>query len=321
MVKTFDGPSTMIAHAYSDILFDDSRGADSRAFPAPLSGSDLVEGDLFVCPGDGNRRSYEGAEVWLVMTPSCDLRRRGPKQLPTAQSVLLLPGTLKRLVREDKASNITEIDFIRVPGFEGKYIYQIVWNFSRPISVDYLTMCADGPGESFRRLGRVRDLYFHRVRDEFANRLTRIGKEVAPLYPHPRSGEVLIAVVNGGKRNFKGIMSFSSGKRFVWEIGPVRMAGQAGKSDYVYQVSKEFVEKLAGVLGRPQQDLSVAAATERSGGHLRRLLTYMDLLKPKVHGPRGEGGVVEFRRAMKRSDFDPKNMKSGADLLIVPFID
>ena len=321
LVKTFDGPSTTIGHAYSDILFDESRGTGGRAFPAQLSGSDLVEGDLFVAPGDGNRRGYEGAEVWLVMTPSCDLRPRAPNQPPAAQSVLLLPGTLKRLAREEKGSNITEIDFIRVPGFERRHIFQIVWNFSRPISIDYSKMCADGPGELFRRLGRIRDLYFHRVRDEFANRLTRIGTEVAPLFPHPRSGKVLIAVENKGKRSFRAVMPFSSTNRFVWEIGPVRTTGQAGKSDYVYQASRKFIEKLTNVLGRRRRDPSLAAAAERGSGHLKKLRTYMDLLKPKAHGARGEGGVVEFRRAMKRSDFNPKNMKSNADLLIVTFID
>ena len=102
LVKTFDGPSDIIAHAYGNILFDKTRGAENYAFPTQLSGCDLVEGDLFVCPKGQKQKSYEDAEVRLVMTPSCDLIPRVGNKEPSAKSVLLLPGILNKGNHENK---------------------------------------------------------------------------------------------------------------------------------------------------------------------------------------------------------------------------
>lgn len=317
LAKTFDGPSDEIAHAYGDILFDETRGTGDCAFPARLAGHDLVEGDLFVRPKGRDREGYEGAEVRLVITPSCDLLRRASDQTPSAQSVLLLPGILKRVIQEDKKNNLAEVDFVRVQERGEWCVLQIVWNFHQPISIDWRIMHDEGPGKAFKRLGRVRDLYFHRLRDEFANRFTRIGTEVAPLFPHPRSGKVFIAVVNGSKK-FEPVMCFSSADGFVWEIGPVRMKGKS-REMYVYQASRQFVDKLSEVLDHlPKEKPELKESAERSAGQLKDMQTYMELVRPMAPGRRGEEGVVEFKKATKRSDV---KLRSSADLLIVTFID
>ena len=95
LIKTFDEPSRAIAEAYGEILLDRSRAAGGSGFScAPLAADDLSEGDLFVRRSEAGTSSYDGAEVRLVMTPSCDLIRRRPGDSPAAKSVLLLPGTL-----------------------------------------------------------------------------------------------------------------------------------------------------------------------------------------------------------------------------------
>ena len=51
---------------------------------------------------EGDQARYDGAEVRLVMTPSCDLLRRGAGETPAAKTVLFLPGTLRSVREEEK---------------------------------------------------------------------------------------------------------------------------------------------------------------------------------------------------------------------------
>ena len=257
----------------------------------------------------------------LVITPSCDLLQRAPNQPPTAQSVLLLPGTLKYMDQENKESNLATGDFVRVMERDKWRLLQVKWDFTRPIAIDWMTMCDKGPGKAFKRMGRVRDLYFHRVRDQFANSLTRIGTEVAPLFPHPRNGKVLLAIDNRGRKRFEPVMDFTSLEQFVWEIGPVLVTRHDGKLDskYLYQASRQFISKLTDVLEHLRtDDPDFAQSVERSVRHLKEMDTYMDLVRPMIPGRRGVNRVVEFKKAVKRSN---ENLESSADLLIATFID
>ena len=310
LVKTFDGPSDAIAHAYSDIIFDETRGTGHNAFPAPLLGHDLVEGDLFVRPKGRNRKNYRGAEVRLVMTPSCDLITRTHEERASAKSVLLLPGTLNEVLREDGNNNFAENYFVSVMEHDKKRLFQIKWDFRHPISVDWSKMCDEGPGKGFKRLGRVRDIYFYRSRDEFANQFTHIGTEIAPLFPHPRNGEVFIRCQGN---SFKSVMAFSSEDQFVWEIGPIRINGK-----YVYQVSRNFISRLTKALDDlKSKNTQLTQFVNHSIKHLENIRIRMDLLRPMISGVRG-GGAVEIKKAVNRSK---PNLSSNADLLIVTFTD
>ena len=313
LAKTFDGPSDAIAHAYGNILFDNTRGTGNCAFQLPAH--DLDEGDLFVSPKGEDRKGYEGAQVRLVITPSCDLRR-APTCPNEPRSILLLPGTLNSVVRED---NLVEADFVRVQERGEWRLLQIKWEYNRPISKDWTEMVNNGPGKEFERLGRVRDLYFHKVRDVFANRLTRIGTEVAPLLPHSRSGKVFIKVMKGKSQEFKCVMCFSSTDKFIWEIGPVVVKGSS-KETYVYQASREFIHRLTDELSDLQNKNSIlAGCVAKSIDRLQNMQTYMDLVRPMVYGFRGKDKWVEIKKAVKRSDEEP--IKSQADLSIRTFID
>ena len=315
LAKTFDGPSDAIARAYGNILFDNTRGTGDYAFQLPTH--DLDEGDLFVRPKGKDRKGYENAEVRLIITPSCDLRRAsGCSNKP--RSVLLLPGTLKAVIQEDKQNNLANADFVFVQERGNWRLLRIEWEFLCPISIDWNEMAASGLGRKFRRLGQVRDLYLHKVRDEFANRLTRIGPEVAPLLPHSRSGEVFIKVMNKGIKNYKSVMCFSSTDEFIWEIGPVVVKGSSGEK-HVYQTSRNFIDELTDKLSRlPKGNSNLADSVAKSIEHLQNMQTYMALLRPMALGIRGEGEGVEIKKAVKRSN---KNFESQAGLLIRTFID
>lgn len=318
LIKTFDGPSDAIAHAYGDILFDEARGPGDAAFPARLPSHDLLEGDLFVRPKGKDRRGYDGAEVRLVMTPSCDLRIRLATQELSERSVLLLPGILNKITQEDTKENFADGYFVRVLERDEWCLLRVDWKFRHPISVTWQQMQEVGPGTQFMRLGRIRDLYFHKIREEFVNGLARIGTEVAPLLPHSRGGEVLIAVGDGGRKKYKSVMSFGHSDGFVWEIGPIRVRGKS-RQTYVYQSSRQFLSRIHDALQRFEKDNPEwSESVRRSLDHLNNMRTYMDLVRPIPPGIRGEGNAVDVKKAVLRSK---KELRSSADLLIVTFVD
>ena len=296
LVKTFDGASDVIASAYSNILFDKNRGTGDDAFFAPLPQDDLLEGDLFVGPKDLRKNCYDDADVMLVITPSCDLLKRAPDKPPSADSVLLLPGKLKNVSHEDNQKNFMKDYFIPVQDQEDMRLFRIEWRFKNPISVDWQKICQnnlDGTGREFVRLGRVRDLYFHRIRDDFFHHLDRIGTEVAPLFPHPVGGHVCIKV-NNREREF--VMNFSPEDRWVGKIGPVLLKGKK-KKGYVYLASRQFIQELdnlfRGLEGK--EDYNLAELAKRNAEYLNKMRTHIDLLRPMELGVRGDSKCVNFR--------------------------
>ena len=317
LIKTFDGPSRAIAEAHGEILLDRSRASGERGFPGPLAADDLSEGDLFVRHSEAGASSYVGAEVRLVMTPSCDLVRRRPGVDPAAKNVLLLPGTLIP-VDEVKPPDPAEVYFVDAQGEGKRAALGVRWDFHRPLTVEWGAMSGDGPGEGFERLGRVRELYFHRIRDHFSRRLTRVGTRVAPPLPEPRDGEVLVAVDGDGRKQFMRVMEFSAKQRYIWEIGSV---DKDGKSQYAYVTSRRFVKALWERL----EDVEAEHAEKepRAGGVVCALVgslkTHMDLARPMRAGRRGKEGVIEIRKAIRREDSG--KLKSQAKIIVRTYLE
>ena len=316
LIKTFDGPSRAIAEAYGEILLDRSRAAGEEGFPAPLAADDLSEGDLFVQCSEVGTSLYEGAEVRLVMTPSCDLVRRRRGVNPAAKSVLLLPGTLIP-VDEVKAPDPAEVYFVDVQGEDKRAALGVKWDFHRPLAVDWGAMSTEGPGEGFERLGRVRELYFHRIREHFSGRLTRVGTRVAPPLPEPRAGEVWVAVDRDGKGRFERVMEFSAEQRYVWEICPV---GKGGSPQCTYVTSRRFVRALWAQLENVEAKQPEKGCDAAKGvGALRTLKTHMDLARPMRPGARGDGGAVEIRKAVRRGDGG--KLKSQSKIVVRTYLE
>ena len=319
LMATFDGPTDEIAHAYGDIIFDTDRPAlaktsASRAHPW----RDLMEGDLFVRPKGRDRKRLEGVDVRLVLTPGCDLRIRGDQQSPSAPAVVLLPGVLSRVLTEDKNRNFAEGCFIRAQDQGASRLLHIAWDYHRPMSLEWQQVATSGPGKGFKRLGRIRDLYFHKVKETFLTKLTRIGTEVAPVYPHALSGKVYILV---GQNRQEHVMSFCREDGYVWEIGPVKDSlKKNSKTRYLYQVSRSFLQSLNSELsGRQDDDSQVAGAVLRATKLLDDLGTFVALVRPGRSGRRpGVAGPVEIKQSAPRAG---AKSDSQAPILIVPFSD
>ncbi|MBD8640245.1 hypothetical protein [Sphingomonas sp. CFBP 13733] len=324
LVKTFDGPSDTIAHAYGDILFDTSRASGKDAFPSPIAAADLVEGDLFVKPKGRDRKGYDGAQVMLVMTPSCDLLPRAKGLPPAAKTVLLVPGTMHLMEDQDMDADVTksDLDFVRVRERGEWRTFHLVWNHKSPTTIDWATISTSGVGPGFRRLGRLRELYFHKIRELFANQFTRIGTEVPPLFPRARDGKVLIAVTVGGSTKFEKVMEFTASEGLVWEIGPVELRKPDGRPEkaHLYQGSRKLAKRMTAALDAvPAEQVALRAAAESCRALLADMDTYMDLMRPMKSGQRGQAGSVEFKKALLRAN--EKGASSKAKIVVVSYQD
>ena len=303
LVKTFDGPSDAIAHAYGDILFDTSRASGEDAFPSPIPTADLVEGDLFVKPKGRDRKGYDGAEVRLVMTPSCDLLPRASGAPPAAKTVLLVPGRMRLMDDQELDSDVvkSDLDFIRVCERGAWRTFHLAWDHKNPTAIEWRDISTTGVGTGFRRLGRLRELYFHKVRELFANQFTRIGTEVPPLFPRPRGGRVLIAVTAGGRTTFEEVTEFPASDGVAWEIGPVRLRKTDGKleSSHLYQGSRKLAKRIIAALDAvPAGEVPLREAADRCRVLMGDMDTYMDLMRPMKPGIRGRDGCVDFKKAI-----------------------
>lgn len=322
LVKTFDGPSDAIAQAYGDILFDTSRTAGDEAFPSPLAASDLVEGDLFVKPRGKDRKGYDEAEVKLVMTPSCDLLPRTKGAAPAAKTVLLIPGRMTVMDDHEMDDTVTKADrdYIRVTERGVARAFQLQWNHKNPEAVEWTQISTDGVGKGFKRLGRLRELYFHKIRELFANQFTRIGTEVPPLFPRPRRGRVLIAVTKDGRTNFEELAEFAATEGLVWEMGPVKFRRADGRpeSAHLYQGSRKLAQRIIAELDAvPAEQAELRAAADHCRSQLIDMGTYMDIMRPMKAGPRGRDGCVEFKKAILRAD--EKKFKAGPSIVVVSY--
>ena len=314
-VISSDSPSDAMFNAYSSIMFDNRGGDDA----APLLGSDLMEGDLFVCARSSAEAEYEGARVLLIITPSCDLVQRDREQPPSARNVLLLPGILRGILGTEREKDFSKDIMVRIEAKSHLKVFRIEWQFREPVTRPWRDVRARDVESGFEYLGRVRKLYFHRIRNDFTNILTRIGTEVVPTLPVSRGGRVEVRVGGRGRKaSYRTVMCFSADARMLWEISPVR--GVRGGSERLYQVSREFISTLRNRLDGLESDL-VEGAREATM-HLERLDMWIDLLRARKAGYRGKAKVIYIANTTGLSEFvQNRDTNAKGEVRIFPLMD
>lgn len=327
LAKTFDGPTAAIADAYGDILFDETRGYGTAAFPRKIQCDDLVEGDLFVRPLGKDRQTLNGAGVLLVMTPSCDLLSRSARTPPAAGSVLLLKGVLRsiRLNVDNRVVDQT-VDYVRVKERGAWQTFHLDWDLASPVAIPWTAVSTNGPGKGFRRLGRIRELYFHKIRDRFAGKLTRIGTEVPPLFPRARAGTVHLRRMEGKKAVYDELTRFSVEDELLWEFGEFKLAerkgGQLkeGKAVLMYQGTRLLIERVRTVLDRiPADPEEQRTAADEAGTILVDMAAYMSIMRPMKPGVRGgENGVEILAVATSEGDHKSRLGNAKGAIVIIP---
>ena len=321
LVKTFDGPSDVIASAYGDILFDQTRGAGADAFPGPLANVDLMEGDLFVRPTGKDRQGFANAQILAVMTPSCDLLPRQAGGAPAAKTILFLPGRLKKISDAEMDKSVTDVDFVRIKERGVWSVFHIQWDLKSPVTLDWETATSVGVGTGFRRLGRIRDLYIHKIREKFASSFTRIGTEVAPLFPRAKAGAVHITLVENGSRKTELLQAFKAGEGLLWEIGPVTLKRPNANAEekLLYQASRGLADQIGVALAALQAPVGSARAEAvlRCQATLGEMDNLIAFVRPMKAGRRGKDGVIEFKAAAVPGAAGT----SQAEIVIIPHKD
>ncbi len=315
LVKAFERPSRALQEAYASVVMDQTRSTVSP-FPAPIARDNIVEGDLFVERRDG---AYAGAQVLIVLTPTCDLVLRGGRTTPKAASVLLLPGTLRRV-------DITksEVEYVRVASASsggGMQIetFTVEWNYKAVSSLPWREL-SSGALDGYDRLGRMREPYFDHVRDRFTESITKKGWQVLPLDPAACAGEVHVRTFSKpGRPEYKLLFSFHKEEELVWTFlaaiwrvkpaseptpvagGPKAPAsvGPAESDKFLVHATRAFLDRLAGEIARTD----IIGEPERS--RLSERCASFDLLvsilrpgKPGVRLADGQGIAFEIKESL-----------------------
>lgn len=144
------------------------------------------EGVLQIQFGDLLRRRDEelGAEtheVYLVVTPSCDLAREGH------EDVLVLPGIPKLLAAKDWSYGSTELKTPIFISDDGSRFW-IKWDLKGRCTVPFADLCGK-PGEEkiYERLGRIREIYAVEIQQRLLGYMGRIGQPANPPATFPVS--------------------------------------------------------------------------------------------------------------------------------------
>jgi hypothetical protein len=221
------------------------------------------------------------------------------------------------------------VDYVRIR-HDGKWrTFHLDWELASPIALPWIQISAAGPGEGYCRLGRIRELYFHKIRERFAAKLTRIGTEVPPLFPRSKGGKVLIRCGEGRNACYKEVLSFTAADELLWEFGKIKLAqikdGKLKDGDPVlmHQASRKLIEKLDSALRAIPAD---AAEMRQAADIAQRLLldmtVYMSLMRPIKPGARGGETAVEvFQPAEVGTDQKSRLANAKATIVIAPFLD
>jgi len=301
LIKTFAGPSDTLALAYSEIVFDQTRSNDTPGLSDSNKCDDVLEGDLFINLIDG----VQDSEVRLVLTPGCDLRVRPEASKPKVVHVLFLVGIVKHV--DSLKHELDKGTVIPIKHGEKVHFWGIEWKFEKPLSITYKKVIESNTEDGFFRLGRFRELYFHRIRDKFVQNLSRIGTEVAPLLPKAQSGKVSVLPE---KRDPLCVLHFDESEKLVWVIENARIPGTKRKKT-VYLATPEFWNKLNSYLEVLINNDNNDEPLERSLVKARQVLndfeSYEDLLSPMADELRGAQKSICFKTTAS-SKF-PKNAK------------
>lgn len=307
-VVSDEGPSEVMFEAYSSITFDDKRHDQNCSHIR----SELMEGDVFVYADVSVVDAYDNARVLLVITPSCDLVQRREGEAPRAGSVVLLPGFLRYISGAEKGKDFSQEVVVQIKEAARCKTFRIEWQHRDPVTRKWEDIQKEGVARGFKRLGRVREPYFQRVRNDFTKVLTRIGTETPPLLPLSKRGKVIVTVWRGAKEpSYETVKEFSPDELMLWEIGSIRGIGDA-KGERVYQVSLPFILALAKCLENVDSrdsDPELAKAAQKAAERLDSLEVWIDLLTSKKAGYRGPPALIRFVKATKSSEFSQNKFK------------
>ena len=175
-------PSNKLTEIYHSALFD-CRSVPSKQKSESGQGSELQEengeilalGDIFRLQNPHSDRP----ELLLLINPQCDLVIRPNSESKKKRTLLLLPGSLKRILDEGYDSSKPKTE-LYVNGGES---YRVEWDTKRPLSIPEHIFKRWRRLKGYEHVNRLRLSFALEIQRAFASDLTRVGSPVAaPIY-------------------------------------------------------------------------------------------------------------------------------------------
>ncbi|TCM51053.1 hypothetical protein C8J36_11060 [Rhizobium sp. PP-F2F-G48] len=132
-------------------------------------------GDLF--------RKGTSKNVWVCITPPCDLAFGATRTIPSSRSILFLPGKLmpidKQLKAFEQRQPRTELVLLN------KEMSRIVWDTKSVLQIEWGKLQETLSAMKMKRVARVNTPFALEIQRSFATDLTRIGMPVPPPIYNP----------------------------------------------------------------------------------------------------------------------------------------
>ena len=211
-LPSLDPPSKRLTEVYHSSLFDTNVGeiglhtvnsAEGESVRPVLALGDTLKRELASGCETAQAEDWHNTndqteadrdpDLFLVITPECDLQLR-PSKNNDSISIILLPGFL-HFLREDISNDYkakTEL-FLQ----DGKS-YQIGWDVKRVQSVPFKNFASWTNLKQLKRVARLRQPYALEVQHSFSADLSRIGTPVMPPIYQPISVSLLRTNLSDG---------------------------------------------------------------------------------------------------------------------------
>lgn len=179
-------PSINLATLYSSAVLRPMQ--DLPAEPTDQA-TYLQFGDLF--------RKGTGKQVWLCITPPCDLAFGPTRPIRSKQSVLFLPGTLQPIDQRMKAFEQrqprTELVWL------DKKAFRIIWNTKEVARTGMKELGGWVKAQGVSRIARLNTAFALEIQRSFASDLTRIGMPTPPPFYNPVKVRLAVQDLNGAE--------------------------------------------------------------------------------------------------------------------------
>jgi hypothetical protein len=178
-------PSAHLATLYSSAVM---RSVDGLPAAPPATSAYLQFGDLF--------RRDNSKQVWLCLTPACDLAYSDTRPLRGSHSVLLLPGELIAIHEPLKPFQQRQprTELVRI----NNESFRILWNLKTYVQLRYGDLQKWQTERQVLRVYRLHPAYALEVQRAFAADLTRIGMPVPPPFYQVRRVRLNLVDAKGG---------------------------------------------------------------------------------------------------------------------------
>ena len=215
-----DSPSDQLTKIYQAALFDFSVGqsddltsTEKESEQLRDSATSLSLGDVFGNP-DNQNTCPNDPDLFLLISPQCDLVQRPISGAKSSLSILLLPGYLSSALYRGGGEAKAKTEPYTHKGKN----HRIEWDVKRPITIPRNDFEAWKKAEGFRRVTRLRLPFVLEVQRVFAASLTRVGTPVSP--PIFKYGTPLLLRADEAKKFTKaGPLNQRENAFLVWTNG------------------------------------------------------------------------------------------------------